>query len=162
MGVETMLLLAGGVQAAGGVLQGVGARQNMLNAASDAKTQAKIAQQNAQIASAQGAAQEDLVRRRARSVIGRQRAALAESGADVNAGSAADVLEQSSVEATLDALTARYEGELRRRGYMTEAMLADQRRQQLRSGANAALAQGILGAGSSALQTGAMARYYGV
>lgn len=90
-------------------------------AAHDANS--RIAEQNRDIAHAQGYAREDQVRRRAAMILGAQYASTAQSGVDPNSGSAALALKQSATNAELDALTTRYEGLIQGFGYQRESVM---------------------------------------
>ena len=107
------IIAATAVKALGAIQQG--------NAAKGAANyNAGILEQNAANERQQAGAREDAQRRRAAMVLGTQRAAFAQSGGGMG-GSAADVMEQSAINAELDALTLRYEGDLRARGMQAEA-----------------------------------------
>lgn len=81
---------------------------------------AAILESNADQATREAGAREEAQRRDAAFQLGRQRAAIAQSGGGFG-GSAADVMRQSASLAELDALNIRYEGDLRRRGLLAEA-----------------------------------------
>lgn len=100
---------------AGTAMQAIGAIQQGNAAKSAADYNAAIAEQNATVERQQAGAREDAKRREVRQILGQQRAAFAQSGGGMG-GSAADVMHQSSVNGELDALTLRYEGDLRARG----------------------------------------------
>lgn len=102
-----------GLQAAGALMQGQAARNS-------AEYNATMMDQAATVERQQTSAREDAQRRQARMVLGQQRAALAQSGGGMG-GSAADIMQQSAMNAELDALTLRYEGELRARGLNAQA-----------------------------------------
>lgn len=82
--------------------------------------QARMLSQAARVEQQQAGAREEAQRRMARRVLGSQRAAFGQAGTGTG-GSAADVMAQSARDAELDALTIRYEGDLRARGMMAEA-----------------------------------------
>ncbi len=105
----------------------------------DSETAAK----NAEIAAQQASAAEDAQRRRGRSILARQRAAIAESG--IGFGGSSERLQQdSAVQAELDALNVRYEGRLRGLGLQSEARMA-------RSRGRGAMAGGFLSAAGELL-----------
>jgi len=83
------------------------------------KYTARRFEQAGRVASQQAGQREDAIRRAGRQVLGKQRAAFAQSGGGMG-GSAADVMRQSGTNAELDALIARYEGDLQRGGYISE------------------------------------------
>jgi hypothetical protein len=95
-----------------------------VNARNASKYNAGLAATQAKEAQMQAAAEEEQQRREARTFMGRQRAAVAQSG--VGPGTT-DLLEnQSAVLAELDALNIRYGGNMRGRGLLLEG--ASQRR----------------------------------
>ncbi len=111
----TEMLSIGGaaVSAIGAIQQG-----NAAQAASNYN--AARMEQNAAIEREQANQREEAKRRETRLLLGAQRAAFAQSGGGMG-GSAADVMQQSAINAELDALTLRYEGEMRARGMESEA-----------------------------------------
>jgi hypothetical protein len=78
-----------------------------------------LASRNAEMAGAQSAEAEDAQRRVRRDFLGRQRAAIAESGMDF-AGSAVGLAQQSAIQSELDALNVRYEGTLKRNQFLLQ------------------------------------------
>jgi len=123
--------------AVGAVVQGAQAQQ-----AARYNAWAMTAQANA--TNAEGAQREAQQRRDAREFLGRQSAAIGESGAGYG-GSSQLSLEQSSVNAELDALNIRYGKEMKSLGLSMDA--AEQRRQ-----GQAAMLSGLLGAGGTMLR----------
>jgi predicted nucleic acid-binding Zn ribbon protein len=115
MGAEAFLLGGTAVKALGEKQAADAAAAQIRSQQQAAMYDATIAQQNAQVERQQAGAREELQRRRAGQVLGEQRAAFAQAGTGTG-GSAADVMAQSLVNAELDALTLRYEGEMRARG----------------------------------------------
>lgn len=83
---------------------------------------AQVMQQNARVATEQANAREELQRRRFGELQGQAIAAAAQSGAGME-GSNADVLKQNAINAELDALTIRYEGEMQARGLLAQSEL---------------------------------------
>lgn len=114
------LIVAGTSIVAGTAIQAIGAIQQGKSAQSAANANAANLEQTAAIERAQANQREEAKRRETRQVLGLQRAAFAQSGGGLG-GSAADVMQQSAVNAELDALTLRYEGDLRARGMEAEA-----------------------------------------
>lgn len=108
------------VLAAGTALKTVGQLQAADAQSQTARYNAKMANQQAEVERQQTLAREEAQRRQAAQVLGQQRAAFAQSGGGMG-GSAADVMQQSSAMAELDALTIRYEGDLRARGLDAQA-----------------------------------------
>ncbi len=98
-----------------------------------AEAESDLAKQNAQAAAEQASAAEDAQRRRGRSILARQRAAIAESG--IGFGGSSETLQQdSAVQAELDALNVRYEGRMRGLGFQTDANIAKQRSKNAMAG----------------------------
>lgn len=87
---------------------------------------------NMQAVEAQASANEEAQRRQSGAYLGRQRAALGDSGTgSLGSGSNFDVARQSAINAELDALNIRYAGELRGTQYLQSAY-------NFQAGANAA------------------------
>lgn len=137
--------MAGPLLQAGGKLQ-----QGFANEAA-AKWQARMLGYGARVEQQQAGQREDAQRRMARRFLGEQRAAFGQSGTGTG-GSAADVMAQSARDAELDALTIRYEGDLRARGMKAEAEAA-------RFAGRQAKRQGYFQAAGTLL--GAAGDYYG-
>lgn len=131
------------VMTAGTAMSAIGSMQQGQAAKAAAGYNAAMMEQNATVERQQAGAREDAQRRQARQVLGAQRAAFAQSGGGMG-GSAADVMGQSAMNAELDALTLRYEGDLRARGMESQA--ASERY----SGRSSAMA-GYMGAAGSIL-----------
>jgi hypothetical protein len=98
--------------AAGGLTQGLDA-----NAAGNANAAALGRQ--AQVAQAQGYADEQTQRRQARQIMGDQAAAAAQAGS--MGGTTDKVISQSAINAELDALNIRYGGTMKASGLMAQA-----------------------------------------
>lgn len=137
MGWETVLLAASAAQSAGSLIQGYQQSQALEYDADVKRQQARIEQQ-------QAVAREEQQRRQASQVLGKQRAAIAQSGIG-SGGSALDIYEQSKTMAELDALTIRYEGDMRAKGLLAQADAAQTQAKQAKIG-------GLIGAGASALK----------
>ncbi len=103
---------------------------------------AKIADQNAQIAQDQAAQKAAALKRDAYRLRGAQSAAAGASG--VTQDSIGDVVADSAQEAELDALNALYGGKMQARAYKQDAAA-------YRARASDAVSSGIFGAGSEAL-----------
>lgn len=105
---------------------------------------------NMQAIEAQASAQEEAQRRQSGAYLGRQRAALGDSGTgSLGSGSNFDVARQSAVNAELDALNIRYAGQLRGAQYLQTAY-------NYHAGAGASAEQAA-GVGSNLLPTAALA-----
>lgn len=105
---------------AGTGMQVIGALQQGRAAQNAAQYNASMMDQAATVERQQASVREDAQRQQARLLLGEQRAAFAQSGGGMG-GSAGDVMQQSAINAELDALTMRYEGELRARGLNAQA-----------------------------------------
>jgi hypothetical protein len=118
--MEAVIIASTAMQAIGAIqsANAQAASYRSQKAASDYN--AAVLDQNAGIERSQANAREEAQRREARQILGSQRAAFAQSGTGLS-GSAADVMAQSARDAELDALTLRYEGDMRARGLMAEA-----------------------------------------
>lgn len=107
------------------------------------RTEGKMADAEAAAVGQQTGAAENQFRRQSRELLSQQVAAIGESGIGYG-GSSAEVMQQSAIDAELDALNIRYEGELRRQGLKQQAKLA-------RRGSRAVT---ILGLTTAAVQAG--------
>jgi hypothetical protein len=138
---------------AGTAISALGSIQQGKSAQSAANANADNLEQNAAIERSQANQREEAKRREARMILGNQRAGFAQAGGGMG-GSAADVMRQSSINAELDALTLRYEGDLRARGMQAEA-------QQERFAGKVAKRAGYFNAASSILSGAAAYGAYG-
>lgn len=152
-GVE-VAVIAGSVITVGDVMLVAGTAMSALGALSSAQAQsnaakynAQLAERNATISRQQAAADEERQRRAAFLQQGAARAGYGASGVNVE-GSPLDILEQSALQAELDAQTIRWKGEVGAGGYEGEAALN-------RSRSSSAMTSGYLGAGSAILMGGA-------
>lgn len=150
---------AGAIALASAAFQGVSAinSANAQSAAYQSQAQANeynaaIARQNAQTAAEQGNANEEAQRRKARMVLGQQRAALAEAGIGSD-GTGGDLYGQSVSNAEMDALNIRYGAALQSAGFTSQAGLDDWQAQQNRRNASAVKAAGYINAGAAALSS---------
>ncbi len=114
-----------------------------------ADAEAELASKNAKAAAQQAAAAEDATRRRNRSILARQRAAIAESG--IGFGGSSETLQQdSAVQAELDALNLRYEGRMRGLGFRADANIARQRSSNAMAGGFLSASGQLLGGAADA------------
>lgn len=116
------------------------------------KRQERTAEQNADIARKQAAAKEEQIRRHNRLLLGKQRAAAAQSGFDPNTGSLLELQADSAQQLELDSLVTRYEGTMQALSFESEADQAARR-------ARAGLVSGLANASGSLL--GAYGGRYG-
>lgn len=127
------------------------------------KTQSKIAARNAallrgqaSLARQQAGADEEAQRREAKRVLGTQRAAIGQSGIGFG-GTAGQLIEDSAVQAELDALNIRYGGELQASELAEQAGMSDLEAKILKKNAKSAKRAGVMNAATSLLQSGAQA-----
>jgi hypothetical protein len=109
-----------------------------------ADAESKMLSQEARTTADQTAAAEDTQRRQARQFLSNQAAAIAQSGAGFT-DTSKKLQEQSAIDAELDALAIRYQGQLKRGGLNAAAKNADSR-------SGTALIAAGLGAGTSVLK----------
>lgn len=152
MGIEYIAqigtALGGAAGATGSVMQGFAAKQQ-------AEYNASVAEAHAAAARAQAALDESTSRKKSAMLLGTIRARAAANTGEVS-GSALDVLADSAAEAELEALTLRYQGEVRARAMESEAAIERKR-------GKSAVLEGFVGAGTRLLTAGnyAMKAYGG-
>jgi hypothetical protein len=100
----------------------VSAIQQGRQAKASADYNAKQQEVSADITRRQASEREQMQRNEARKMLGKQRAAIAESGVGFG-GSSQDIYLESARDAELDALNLRYAGELEARGLIEQAKL---------------------------------------
>lgn len=168
-----MLVASAGLKAVGSIMQGESSASaaNMqadwaLDNAKLSREDAALSRLNADRARAEGYAAEDTQRRGGRMQLGRQAAAIAQSGIVAGSGSALDVATQSATFAELDALNVRYEGLMRGSSFDQQAVQYDreaighEREAAIgRYTAKSARQAGYLGAATGVLSSAAS--YYG-
>ena len=123
--------------------------------ANAAEYNAAVAAQDADTALQAGNANEEAQRRKSAVEMGRLRAGMAESGIGLNSGTASDLVEQSAMNAELDALNTRYQGTMQARGYKAQSALNKQQAAMARNNATSAIVSGFMNAGARALTAGA-------
>jgi len=101
------------ISAGGAVSQG-------MDANSAANANAAALGQQAHVVQSQAYADEQTQRRQSRQVLGEQAAAIAQAGGGAG-GTSAKVVEQSGINAELDALNIRYGGTMKASGLMAQA-----------------------------------------
>lgn len=138
--------IAGAVAAAGAVYAGEKSAQAQ-------EYNAKVMDQNAEVARSQAASQEDDQRQKGRAMIGRQLAATSESGGDLS-GSNLDLLNTSLYGLALDSANIRYVGEVKASGASAQAILDRQQAGATRTGSYLTAAGKLVGASSSYLNSG--------
>lgn len=145
--------IAAGVSAVGAIAQGNAQKAQADSQAEAAQYNATIANQNADTALQAGNANEEAQRRKSAAELGQQRAGMAENGIGLDSGTATDLTESSAMNAELDALNARYNGQVQARDYKAQAALGQQQASSSRAAGQAAQTSGYLTAGASALSS---------
>jgi hypothetical protein len=143
--------MAGGAMLASTALTVAGQVQSSRAQSAAASANAAMQRQEADSARAIGSARQEAQRRRARELLGEQRAAIGQAGIGWG-GSAQDVLEQSAATAELDTMNIGYESELQARGLMSRANISEFEGKQAKKA-------GMLRAGTTLL--GSVANYGG-
>lgn len=154
-----MLAASAAVSAVGAIQQGMAAQAQAKAAQGAAEYNATIKRQQAASELQQANAREEQQRRGTRQVLGQQRAALAQAGIGMG-GSALDIEEQSADRAELDALTMRYEGDLRAKGLLAAAEGAEYEGRAAISAGKNAMTGAYLSAGASLLSAAGSYKYY--
>jgi len=109
-------------------VSGVGAYTQTSAANKAASFNQQVMEQNALDAQQRGAKEESKFRMQLSQLQGRQRASQAASGGLVDAGSGADINEQTQYFGEQDALTIKYNADLEAAGYRNQARLAGAQR----------------------------------
>lgn len=155
--MEAMIIASAATAAIGSIKQGQAQKAQYDAQANAAEYNATVARQNAQVAGAQASAQEEQQRRKFRALQGEAIAGMAQSGTALD-GSNADVLRQNAVANELDALTIRYEGQMKSRGLNAQADLDTLNAQASRRAGRDARTAGYINAGAQLLSGGS--KYY--
>lgn len=150
--ISWAMIASTAVTAVSAISQGNAAAAQAQSQANAANYNAVMAEQNASSAMAAASANEDAKRRQSAHQMGQLRAGLAENGIGLNSGTAGDLTEEAAMNAELDALNIRYQGQQQARDYKAQAALGVQQAQQANANASAARTSGYLTAGASALQ----------
>jgi hypothetical protein len=112
-----------GATLVGSMVSAVGAVRQGQAQAGAAEYNAQLAEQNAQVATAQGAAAAEAHGRDTQRSMGRALAAYGAAGVQTDTGSPADVLAESARGAALDNLNIKYNAKLRAMGLQAQAGL---------------------------------------
>lgn len=153
----TIMLVAATAMKAVGTLQQGQADKAMADARANAEDfNAGIKRQEADITRQQTNIREEQQRRQARTILGKQRAFIAQSGAGLG-GSMAKITEQSETMAELDSLTIRYEGDLKARGLLASAEMDQYSAKVNRAAGKNAVKASYISAGADILSGSAMA-----
>lgn len=141
MAVAAIPWIIAGVAAIGALKQAQTESANAKAQAGALDYNAEVARQQASTALSESTAAQLAQRRNANQVMARSRAAAVQAGVGTG-GSVGDVLGQSETLAELDALNIAYEGEMRARGFQTQASLDTFNAGIARTNAKAAKTQG--------------------
>jgi len=151
--VVPLMVASTAISAIGAIQQGKAAEAQAEAQDQANKYNARVKEIQAGVEREAAGRREEQQRRKARQVLGEQRAALAQSGIGMM-GSALDIEEQSATAAELDALNIRYEGEMAAKGLLYDAEAEKfEGRANLAAGANAKKAS-YLKTGSAILSGG--------
>lgn len=120
---------------------------------------AAVQKNNARAASEQANVAEEAQRRRFAALQGEAIAAIGQSGTGFD-GSNLDVLRQNKVNAELDALNIRYQGQMQAQGLLAQSELDKMQARQAKANAGAARTSGYLSAGANLLQGASNYTYY--
>lgn len=134
----------------GAISQGNTAGDNYEQSAAMNDYNAAVARNQSTSALSESAAAQSAQRRRAREVLGEQRAGIAQSGTGFG-GSNADLMEQSQTLAELDALNLAYEGDLKSKGFLEQSKIEGVSAASNRRNAGSARTSGYIGAGRALL-----------
>lgn len=132
----------------GAALSGVGQIMTGVEQSKAAKMQAQMARQNADLALAQGAYQEQEIRRDVAGVLGGQQSYFASSGLDPTVGSPVVLAANTAAKGEVDALLTRYGAVRDATTYRVDAASYDRQAKQ-------AMFSGIFGAATTMLNAGA-------
>ncbi len=157
--IAGMTAVAGGISALGAIQQAQAASAQAKSAAQAQEYNAAVARNNEIAANQQASFAEDQQRRRFRALQAEGMVAAAQSGAGLG-GSNEDVLRQNAIANELDALTIRYEGQMKARGLLAQAELDRMQAEANRRAARAATTGGYMSAGASLLTSAS--RAYGM
>lgn len=142
--------ILGAVGAAGAVVSAVSASNQAKAAGQAGEYNAQVANNNALAARQQADANDLAQRRQAAVALGRERAAVVQSGQGLD-GTGADLYAESSANAELDSMNTRYMGDVRGQGLDQQSTLFRSSAGQYARNASGALVGGALNAGSAAL-----------
>jgi len=148
--IPYLIIAATAVSAIGAVDSANAQADNARAQAQAAQTNSTIAQQNAHNTLLVTDANEEEQRRKSAMQLGEQRAGLLQAGIGA-AGSASDVIGQSTANAELDALNIRYQGQLQANNYANQSLMDDAQAGAANQSAHNDVQAGYIGAASSLL-----------
>jgi len=150
MDPATLAIIGAATNAVGAIQQGQAAKAQREAQAQANEYNAKVREMQASVEREQASRKEEAQRRQARQVLGAQRAAISQAGIGLM-GSALDIEEQSAINAEMDALNIRYEGERNAIGLMNDAELEGYYADANREAGDNAMKGAYLSAGASLL-----------
>lgn len=130
-------------EAGASILSGIGEYKQYRAAAKEDEYRAKVADVNAAVTEQQTTAAVGQQQQRAADVLGEQRASIAQSGFG-STGTMADIARESGAGAVLDAMNIRYEGNIKKSNFETEAAMSRWSAKQNRSAGRFALGSSLL------------------
>jgi hypothetical protein len=152
-GITEVLAIASAATAASGALAAGQAQSRAYsNQGAALNYNATIQRQNAAATYSQTNAAEDQQRAQTKRQLGRQAAAIGQSGVDPASGTSLLVAQDSATQGELDALTTRYKGDLVARGYTNQADLDAAQATEASSNASTARNSSYLLAAGNILQ----------
>lgn len=144
------MVASSAASAVGAIQQGQAQKAQAESQAQANEYNAKVRQMQASVEREQTARREEQQRRKSRQVLGAQRAAISQAGIGLM-GSALDIEEQSGINAEMDALNIRYEGERNAVGMLNDAQLENYYADANREAGSNAMKGAYLSAGASIL-----------
>jgi len=133
----------------GGVFSAIGQQRQAEAQANAANYNAAVARNAALFAQQQGEVNAQAADRRTAAMIGRQRAAYAAGGLDVNSGSPLDIQADTAQFGRLNSLTIRNNAARQAYGYQANAKLDAASASNYESAGNTAMIGSLIGAGTS-------------
>jgi hypothetical protein len=131
------------VSAGSSILDGVGEYKQYRAAAREDEYRAKVADANAVTTERQTTAAVGQQQRRAAETLGEQRASIAQSGFG-STGTMTDIARESGTASVLDAMNIRYEGNIKKQNFETEAEMSRWSAKQNRTAGKFALGSSML------------------
>lgn len=150
MGTTAVLAIGTVVSAVGQMRKGQQDSSNALAQSQAAAYNAQVASDNAQIAQDQAAEQERRQRIAGEKIVGATQASYSANGLTLT-GSAMDVIREAAATSEMDALTIRYQGQLKSRSFEEEAQLETAQSKNARTASENSTAGGLLGAAGALL-----------
>lgn len=146
---EALPFISMGMQLIGGIVQGIGAKNQADASANAAQYNAAVARNAAVFAQQQGEVRAQASDRQTAAAVGRARAMAAAGGLDVNSGSPLDVQASNASIGRLNSMTIRNNAAREAWGYQANANLDDASAANYRQAGDTAMLGSLIGAGSS-------------